>query len=118
MNQQEHDFWAEVARLLPPVKEIQIEYRLHYDVDGNITMCSMTDHPESERYIVVDEGTYCAYYDYRIVKGKPVLIIHDVGYRRRLVPAENGFCVVKNHAGLLLEPGETFDNVEYYERNN
>jgi hypothetical protein len=95
-----------------------IEYRLHYDEDGNVIMCSMQSHPESDRYVVVDKKTYDMYFRYRIVDGKPMLIVHDNGVKASLVKSTRGFKVAKNHAALLVEPSETLDRIEYYDKRN
>ena len=116
MNQEEIDaYWAGVKEVIPPV----IEYRIHYDELGQITMCSMVDHPDNTRYIVVDVETYENYFRYHVVNGNLVKIEHDAGYRVKLKKSDKGFKVVKNNAGLLLEDLETHSNTEFYEyRNN
>ena len=74
MNQDERDFWAEVESLIKPIAKVEIEYRLHYDELGEIVMCSMADHPESNHYVVVSKDKYQRYFDYRIVKGQLIKI--------------------------------------------
>jgi hypothetical protein len=96
-----------------------IEYRLHYNEDGNIYMCSMQTHPDSEQYIVVDKETYAVYFRYQVVNKKLKLIEHDTGVRVALLKKESGTPVVKNHASLVIEPNETYPHIEHYEyRNN
>ena len=96
-----------------------IEYRLHYNAAGDIVMCSMQQHPESDSYLVVTKAQYDLYHRYCVVKGKLTLIEHDAGLRVALVSRDRGFAVVKNHAALLLETDEIFKNTEYYDyRNN
>jgi hypothetical protein len=96
MNQEEIDaFWAEVASLIKPVTVTQIEYRLYYNALGEITMCSMVDHPDSSQYIVVTKNEYDRYFDYKIVKGQLKTIDHDAGYRVKLEKSTRGFCVVR-----------------------
>jgi len=115
MNQEEIDaYWAEVRAVVSP----KIEYRLHYNEDGDITMCSMVDHPESTQFVVVDKTVYDDYFRYRIVKGQLVKIDHDAGYRVKLEKSSTGFCVVKDHAALLVEPNETYNHIEYYATRN
>ena len=104
------EYWAGVKPVVPP----QIEYRLHYNELGNIVMCSMVDHPESLGYIVVTREQYERYFDYTIENGRLKKIDHDSGYRVKLVKSASGYCVVKNHAGLLLEADETYKDIEYY----
>lgn len=114
----ESDFFDEVNRLMVVTPDPEIEYRLHYTDDGDIFMCSMQQHPESDKYIVTDRETYSMYFRYRVVKGKLELIKHDSGLLASLVKSTHGFKVVRNHAALLLEPNETYDNIEYYDSRN
>lgn len=95
-----------------------IEYRLHYNAAGDIVMCSMQQHPESESYLVVTKEQYDLYHRYCVVKGKLTLIEHDAGTRVALISSTSGFAVVKNNAALLLEDNETFNDIEYYDYRN
>jgi hypothetical protein len=111
-----NEFWLEVEQLITPVPELNLEYRLYYDEDGNITGCSMQNHAEGN-YIVVSKEEYDLYFHYRIVKGRLVKIDHDAKYRVQLVKSNTGFAVVKGHAGLLIED-EAYTDIEYYARTN
>ena len=118
MNPEEIKFWQEVeALLIPPNVEV-LEYRLHYNELGEITICSMSNHPDSNQYLVVDKTTYDNYFCYKIVKGQVIKINSDAGYRTQLVKSSTGgYTVVKDHAGLLLEPNETYIDIEHYAHN-
>ena len=118
MSPEEIKFWEEVAALIKPIKPLEIEYRLHYDELGEITCCSMADHPPSNQYLVVDKETYTNYFRYRVVNGKLKLIDFGAGHRPHLKRSDSGYAVVKNHANLLLESNETYPTIEYYESNN
>lgn len=110
---------AKAFTMLEPNRVVTIEYRLHYDDAGNITMCSMQSHPESSQYVVVDKAVYDQYFRYRIVKGLPQLISYDPGIVPNLVKAQTGFQVVKNNAAILVEDFEQYHDTEYYDyRNN
>ncbi len=102
------------------IVEETIEYRLHYDLGGNIIMCSMQNHPTNTEYIVVDKEIYENYTKYRIdiIKKQPIKIDTNLGVSVQLKRSSQGYAVVKNHAGLLLENGEQYPNVEYYEANS
>ena len=90
------------------------EYRLHYDdVTGGIYMCSQQNHPKDTKYLVVDERTYLEYYKYQVVKGQLKIIDNDPGYRVQLTRSDQGYAVVKNHAGILLED-EVYNSIEHY----
>ena len=93
-----------------------LEFRLHYDEDGKIVMCSMTNHPASFSYIVVDRLTYDNYFRYRVNVSKKILekIDLNISISLKLKKSKDGYCVVKNHAGLLLEPNEIYEDIEYY----
>lgn len=104
--------WAELE-LLP---EPEIEYRLHYNDAGDITMCSMSNHPENTQYVVVSRAIYDSYYNYTIQDGKPKLVDKITTHRVQLKRSSQGYAVVKDHAGILLE-NETYKDVEYYDNN-
>lgn len=105
----------EALSLIKELPTLTVEYRIHYDAQGMITMCSMQNHPENTSYIVVDRDTYENYFRYdRVINGKLRKIIYDPGYRVQLYPSTNGYKVVKNHAALLIEENETYDDTEYY----
>jgi hypothetical protein len=112
------DEFLKALTMLKPIEVEPLEYRLHYDSDGNITMCSMQAHPENTNYVVVDKKTYDTYYHYVIVDGKPKLIDRMPKYRVQLKKSNSGYQVVNNHAGLILEPGEAYADTEYYDRTN
>ena len=112
------EFWKEVERLIKPIIPLKLEYRLYYNELGEIISCSMAEHPDSGNYIVVTKTEYEQYFNYRIVNAQLIKIDNDAGYRVKLQKATTGYCVVKNHAGLLLEPNETYTTTEYYAHRN
>ncbi len=117
MNWQE-EFEAALAAFGTVVEE-PIEYRWHYNDLGQIYMCSMQNHPNNTQYLVVDRETYGDYNKYTvdIVKKKLIKIDFNPGVSVQLKRSSQGYAAVKDHAGILLEPGETYDSVEYYEPN-
>jgi hypothetical protein len=115
MNQDEINFWRDVEALIKPIAVTDIEYRLHYNNTGTITMCSMSNHPESAQYLVVDRETYNNYFRYTVVDGALVKIKTDAKYTRKLMPANSGIQVVQGHAGLIIEDSETHTEIEHYE---
>ena len=94
-----------------------IEYRIHYDDFGNITMCSMQQHPENTQYLVVNKDAYDNYFRYQVNVRRKTLekIALDPGISVKLKKSSQGYAVVKNHAGLLLEPREDYIDIEYYD---
>ena len=112
------EFWKEVESLIKPIIPTKLEYRLYYNELGEITSGAMANHPNNGNYLVVTPDEYDRYFEYRVVKQQLKKIDHDAGYRVKLQKSTQGFCVVKDHAGLLLEE-ETYPNIEYYAyRNN
>lgn len=119
MNPEEQKFWDEFNSLLNPTTETQVEYRLYYDINGDIILCSMHEHPEFGDYIVVDKTIYDNYFQYRIVDNRLIKMSQLAEYHARLKKSSKGFTVVKNHASILVEPDEKYTDIEYYEpRNN
>jgi hypothetical protein len=113
MTDAESEFLKAIAAI-QPFKVEPIEYRIYYDVDGNITSCSMQSH-EPGTYIVVSKNDYDNYFRYTVVNGKLKKIENDPGFRVQLSKSTKGFPVVKNNAGLIIEQDETYPNIEYYE---
>ena len=96
-----------------------IEYRIHYDEFGNITMCSMQQHPKDTDYLIVDRATYDNYFKYHVNVAKKRLekVAFDPGLSVKIKKSDHGYPVVKNHAGLLVEPTDDYKDVEYYDDN-
>lgn len=114
MNELEK-FLAEVAALVDAPKEIVVEYRVFYDDTGEIVGQSMTEPHLEGTYIVVTEEEYNNIHKYTKVKdGELKLKVLNAGYKRQLIPGRQPFVVVKNHAGILLEQDETYDDTEQY----
>ena len=94
------------------------EYRWYYDDQGNIKMCSMTNHPETTLpYIVVEQEIYENYHQYYIKDGVAEPIIHNIELKRKLKKSTTGIPTVPGHAALVLEKQdlENFNNIEYYD---
>ena len=114
MNELEK-FLAEVAALVDAPKEIVIEYRVFYDDTGEIVGQSMIEPHLEGTYIVVSKEEYDSIHKYAKVKdGELKLRTLNAGYKRQLIPGVAQFTVVKNHAGILLEQDETYDDTEQY----
>jgi hypothetical protein len=113
----EEEFLLALSELTIFPEEI-IEYRIHYNDNNVITMCSMQNHPETMQYLVVDKVTYDNYFSYIIVDGKLKRIDNNPGYTVQLIKSTQGVGCVKHHAGIILENNETYLNTEYYEFRN
>lgn len=118
MSPEELEFFAEAEALINPTQPLEIEYRLHYNDVGEIVLGTMTNHPISTNYIVVTKEQYDTYFHYRVVAGVLKKIDTDAGYRVQLRKSKSGYPTVAGHASLIVEADETYNNIEYYERNN
>lgn len=104
------DSWNELLKafelgLIHKDKEPEpIEYRLHYDQNGRITMCSMQNHPENTQYLVVSKQEYENYWMYKIDKGQLVVIQNNIGLHmkpmERKIYEKSSF---PKHAAILKE---------------
>jgi len=94
-----------------------IEYRFHYNENGDIIMCSMQNHPKDTQYLVVTEKEYNNYYQYVVVNNKLKKIDNDAGQRVQLKRSSQGYRVVQNHAGIVLTDDEEYRDIEYYDNN-
>ncbi len=97
-----------------------LEYRVHYNTAGDITMCTAQQHPKNTQYLVVDCDAYENYFRYRVNVSRKRLEKIDInlGISVQLKKSDKGYAVVKNHAGLLLEDFETHPDIEYYDTTN
>ena len=112
-----NDTFLQALAMMQPIVEEVKEYRFHYEEDGHITMCTMINHPVDTTYIVVSKDEYDNYFRYTIVDSKLKKIDNNPGYRVQLVSSSQGYAVVKKHAGLILEPTDTYNEIEYYAAN-
>jgi hypothetical protein len=109
--------FIEALKNLSPLVEEPKDYRLHYDETGTIIMCSMQKHPENTQYIVVNKEIYDNYFRYYVQDSKLKLIDNDMGFRVQLKSSTQGYRVVKDHAGIILDDCEEYHDVGYYESN-
>jgi hypothetical protein len=112
-------FWNEVTSLINSPPNVELEYRLYYNELGNIIRGTQIVSDESDDpFVVVTKEQYESYFNYRVVNNKLKKIDRDPGYRVQLVRGTSGYPTVYGHASLLIEPGEEYNNIEYYDRNN
>jgi len=98
--------------LVTPPKPLDIQYRFYYNEKGDITMCSMADHPDGDNYIVVTRSEFDNYFDYRVKDGKLKIIDRSPKFKK-LMQGGNQYKVAKHHAAILLDKTDTIDH-EYY----
>jgi hypothetical protein len=120
MNMSWEEEFLRAYASFPVIVEDPIEYRMHYDDEGTITMLSHQNHPDSKQYLIVTKEIYDNYEKYYVnIKEKKVeKVVHNRGISVQLKKNDTGYAVVKNHAGLVVEPTENFGNIEYYAANN
>jgi hypothetical protein len=109
------DEFLKAIQAIERIPEPEIEYRFYYDDSGHIITCSKTNHQEHGDYLVVTEYEYQHYYQYYIQNNKLKKIDIDLGYRVQLKRSDQGYRVVRNHAGIILESNEEYA-AEYYDR--
>lgn len=112
------DEFLKALQNLEHIPEPVIEYRFYYNDSGRITTCSQINHQEHGDYLVVTEHEYRHYYQYYIENSKLKKIDINAGYRVQLKSSDQGYRVVKNHAGIILADDEEYQKVEYYDTNN
>ena len=101
---------------LEPIVEEPIEDRIYYNDAGQITECSMRNHATAGKYLVVTQDEYENYFRYTVVNDQLKKIDIQHNYHVKLIKSNTGYAVVKNHAGVLIEPTETYTDIEYYDR--
>ena len=98
----------------------QKQYRLYYHLDGTIIGLWETDHPEGN-YIVLDDPDFFhrnPTQNLRVVNGKLILIEVIKIIKPRIKKSITGQPVVENHPAIALMVGETYKDIEHYDRNN
>lgn len=120
-----HNMWAEVSRLVAEHDAARptviIEYRLYYNTDGTIVGLWESGHPDGDNYIVLDDPGlfYRSNTLWLRVQNKQLVVLDlTAPSKTRLQKASNGFQVAKGHAAVIIEPNETYTEVEYYDRTN
>jgi len=94
------------------------EYRVYYDETGQVTGMWETDHPEGNYVIIADPRLFHNNNTQalRVVDGELKILDLTAPLKTRLVKSQTGFAVVRGHAALILGPGDTYKDTEYYDR--
>jgi hypothetical protein len=98
--------------LIDKPKPLELEYRVYYNDAGDITMCCMTQHPESGNYVVVTRVEYDNFFEYCVRDGKLRHIDRSPKYKK-LAHGGEQYKVAKKHAAIILEEDEDFEH-EFY----
>ncbi len=120
------DAEEEFLKALASIKsaDIKEEYRAYYDSDNHVKFYMANKFPTDDQdWINITREEYVAQ-DYQwmwVVDGKLVKRLPQYKHYFPLTINDKGVKVVKGHAGLIVEPDESFNNVEFYaarKRNN
>ena len=102
--------------IVRPVQSIDIEYRAYYNEQGSIISMSSHNHPAGEYITITKEQYDCPNYNQQVIDGKLVDTANH--FRVQLVKSNTGVPVVKGHAGLVIEPHDTYTDIEHYAHRN
>ena len=103
------DSWNELIKafelgLITDKEPEPTEYRLHYDDNGKIIMCSSQNHPTDTNYLVVSETEYKNYFRYKIEDRQLVEIKTENKFylkpMEKIVYEKNSF---PKHAAILKD---------------
>lgn len=119
------NFWEEVFKLVEEYDsqrpKISIENRLYYNEDGTIIGYWETQHPNDGNYIILEDPNLFFKNNtnlLRVQNGKLILLNAKISNTCRLKKSFSGFPTVKGHAALVIEPTESYSDIEYYDRTN
>jgi hypothetical protein len=119
MTSAEEEFLKAFANITPI--EIIEEYRAYYDNNGKVKFYMANNFIETDlMWINITREEYVAqdYQWMQVVDGKLVKQLPIYDHYFSLTSNNKDVTVVKNHAGIVLEPGETYLDTEFYARNN
>jgi len=97
------------------------EYRIYYNDDGTILGLWESGFPPGENFIVIDSPDQFHKHNtnwLRVVNKELKIIDPHAPNRVKLKKSITGQRVIKGHAALPLFDSESFENIEYYDRNN
>jgi hypothetical protein len=94
----------------------ELEYRLYYDNKGRPTAMASHDYPEGNYVVITQEQYEKPNYNVRVINGTVVLDTAD-HFHVQLKRSDTGVAVVRGHASVVLE-NDTYEEVEYYDRNS
>ena len=100
---------------------IKEEYRAYYDDDNKIMYLMANQFPDdNNNWLTITRSQYqtleCQWLwleKGQLVERKPVY-----NYYFSLTPSTKGVKIVKNHAGIVVEQGEEYADIGYYDKRN
>lgn len=119
MTPQELEFLKGLISVEPIV--VEEEYRAYYDDTDKILYTAANKFPENnDNWISITKIQYqtleCQWLwqeNGKIVERKP-----NYNYYFSLRPSTKGVKIVKDHAGIVVEPGEDYEDIAYYDKRN
>jgi hypothetical protein len=120
MTPAEEEFLLAFANI-PPIEKVVEEYRAYYDNEDKVIFYMANNFIDNDlKWINITQEEYRAQ-DYQwmwAVDGKLVKRLPTYDHYFSLTRSDKGVKVVKYHASLILETGEHYENVEYYDKRN
>jgi len=102
-------------------KPVEVEYRVYYDNQGKVVGFSESDHPAVGNYIVISDPAEFHNTNtllLRVVDNKLTKINPNTKVKQGIQRSTQGQPVVKGIAALAIMPGETYTDIEYYDRKS
>ena len=119
MTQEDLEFLKGLMSVEPII--VKEEYRAYYDESDKIIYTVANNFPENEdKWISITKLEYqtleCQWL--WIEKGQIVERKPTYNYYFSLTPSTKGVKIVKNHAGIVIEQGEEYADIGYYDKRN
>lgn len=119
MTPTEEEFIKAMNSIKPIV--VKEEYRAYYDDNYKILYTMANQFPDDDdNWLTITKEQYqtleCQWL--WVEKGQIVERKPDYNYYFSLRPSTKGVKIVKNHAGIVVEPGEEYPDVGYYDKIN
>ena len=119
MTSSEEEFIKAINSFKPVV--VKEEYRAYYDDDNKITYLMANQFPDdNNNWVEISRSQYqtleCQWL--WIEKGQIVELKPTYKHHFSLTTSTKGVKIVKNHAGIVVEPAEEYTDVGYYDKRN
>jgi hypothetical protein len=119
MTSSEEEFIKAINSFKPIV--VKEEYRAYYADTGKILYTTANQFPDdNDNWLTITRSQYqtleCQWLwleKGQLVERKPVY-----NHYFSLTPSTKGVKIVKNHAGIVVEPGEEYADIGYYDKRN
>ena len=119
MNQEDQEFLKGLMSVEPII--VKEEYRVYHDDDGKVLYVAAHKFPENnDNWVEISRSQYqtleCQWL--WIEKGQIVELKPTYKHHFSLTTSTKGVKIVKNHAGIVVEPAEEYPDVWYYDKRN